>query len=95
MGCWLRAASLAWRCCFWRTHAANVQTLQQQLTNTHRIIERLTSENAALQQKLRTLAAIITELTHEADTGTTVVTLPPATTHTHIDTRITQTTNRR
>ncbi len=55
--------------------APNVQALQQQLANAHERIHQLEGHTTMLQEYIRTLSAVITELTHEAQTGN-VVALP-------------------
>lgn len=45
----------------------DVQALQQQLANSHETIQQLKQDNTALHERIRTLCAVITELTQEAN----------------------------
>jgi hypothetical protein len=55
--------------------APNVEALQQQLANSHERIDQLQDYVTVLREHIRTLSAVITELTHEAQAGN-VVALP-------------------
>src|SRR6266536_646851 len=51
---------------------ATASALQQQLTDAHKRIQALDDTNTILRRQLTTLAAVITELTHEAQTDNIV-----------------------
>ncbi len=54
----------------------NVEALQQQLANSRERIHELEGQVTLLQERIRTLGAVITELSLEAQAGNVVV-LPP------------------
>ncbi|NKZ11119.1 hypothetical protein HGA11_09035 [Mycolicibacterium septicum DSM 44393] len=54
----------------------NVEALQRQLAQAREHNQELTNENAHLQSKIRTLSAVITELTHETSGANVVVSMP-------------------
>lgn len=56
--------------------AANVAAIQGQLARARAHNEELAAENAQLRDKIRTLAAVIAELTHEAAEPNVVVPMP-------------------
>jgi hypothetical protein len=53
----------------------NIQALQQQLAAAHDQIRKLADINATLERQVTTLAAVITEMTHEHHAGN-IVALP-------------------
>lgn len=54
----------------------NVKALQRQLAQARDHNQELTTENAQLRSKIRTLSAVITELTHETSGANVVVSMP-------------------
>jgi chromosome segregation ATPase len=54
----------------------NVEALQRQLAQARDRNQELASENAQLRSKIRTLSAVITELTHETSRANVVVSMP-------------------
>ena len=56
--------------------APNVEALQRQLVQAGVQNQELAAENAHLQSKIRTLSAVIAELTHETSGANVVVPLP-------------------
>lgn len=54
----------------------NVEALQRQLAQARDHNQELAAENAQLRNKIRTLSAVITELTHETSGANVVVSLP-------------------
>ncbi|WP_006246271.1 hypothetical protein [Mycolicibacterium tusciae] len=54
----------------------NVEALQRQLAQTRERNQELATENAQLRGKIRTLSAVITELTHETSGADVVVPMP-------------------
>jgi len=59
-----------------RPAAANLQLLQQQLAGAQQRIQHLEDHCTALQERIRTLSAVITELTQEAQASGVVVAMP-------------------
>lgn len=55
--------------------SSNAEALQRQLAQARDHNQELAAENAQLRGKIRTLSAVITELTHETS-GTNVVVVP-------------------
>ena len=56
--------------------APNTETLQRQLAQARDHNQQLAAENAQLRSKIRTLSAVITELTHETHGANVVVPMP-------------------
>lgn len=54
----------------------NAQALQRQLAQARAHNQELADVNAQLRSKIRTLSAVITELTHETSGGNVVVSMP-------------------
>ena len=54
----------------------NAEALQRQLAQARAHNQELAAENAHLRSKIRTLSAVITELTHDAAGTTVVVPMP-------------------
>nr|WP_313776684.1 hypothetical protein [Mycobacterium sp.] len=54
----------------------NVEALQRQLAQTRDHNQELATENAHLRSKIRTLSAVITELTHDTSGANVVVPMP-------------------
>ncbi|MBS1695638.1 MAG: hypothetical protein JST91_25850 [Actinobacteria bacterium] len=54
----------------------NVEALQRQLAQARDHNQELTTENAQLRSKIRTLSAVIAELTHENSAVNVVVSMP-------------------
>ena len=54
----------------------NVEALQRQLAQARDHGQELATENAHLRSKIRTLSAVITELTHETSGANVVVPMP-------------------
>ena len=54
----------------------NIRSLQQQLADAHERNRELIADNELLRRKTRTLAAVITELTHEVSGRDVVITMP-------------------
>lgn len=56
--------------------APSIEAVQRQLAHARDHNQQLAAENTQLQAKIRTLAAVITELTHDAAGTTVVVPMP-------------------
>lgn len=56
--------------------APNVEALQRQLAQARDHNQELAAQNAQLRNKIRTLSAVITELTHESSGANVVVSMP-------------------
>lgn len=56
--------------------SANAEALQRQLAQARDQNQELAAENAQLRSKIRTLSAVITELTHETSGANVVVPMP-------------------
>lgn len=54
----------------------NVEALQRQLAQAREHNQELAAENAQLRGKIRTLSAVITELTHDTSGANVVVSMP-------------------
>lgn len=54
----------------------NVEALQRQLAQARDHNQELAAENAQLRSKIRTLSAVITELTHDTSGANVVVSMP-------------------
>ncbi len=54
----------------------NAESLQRQLAQARAHNQELAAENAHLRSKIRTLSAVITELTHETSGANVVVSMP-------------------
>lgn len=54
----------------------SLEALQRQLAQARDHNQELAAENAQLRSKIRTLSAVITELTHEASSANVVVPMP-------------------
>lgn len=54
----------------------NAEALQRQLAQARDHNQELAAENAQLRSKIKTLSAVITELTHEASSANVVVSMP-------------------
>ena len=54
----------------------NVEALQRQLAQARAHNQELAAENAELRSKIRTLSAVITELTHDTSGANVVVSMP-------------------
>ncbi|WP_094287557.1 hypothetical protein [Mycobacterium lehmannii] len=54
----------------------NVEALQRQLAQARAHNQELAAENAQLRSKIRTLSAVVTELTHETSGSNVVVSMP-------------------
>jgi hypothetical protein len=54
----------------------STEAVHRQLAQAHERTKALLTENAQLRSKIRTLAAVITELTHDAGTANVSVSIP-------------------